>query len=78
MEFVQCPHCKGTVEVAEVNCAIFRHGILKRTGNQMDPHTPKKQCDELFTLDRIWGCGKPFKVIQWPDGSLIAVKCEYI
>lgn len=24
---VECPHCHLCVEIVEINCAIFRHGI---------------------------------------------------
>jgi hypothetical protein len=45
---IECPHCQGTVLVnkKDLNCMIFRHGILKDSGKQLDPHLPKKECDE--------------------------------
>lgn len=72
--FVDCPHCKGTVEVIDLNCRIFRHGILKATGQQIDPHACKPVCDDLFLKGLIYGCGKPFRVSD--DG--VAEVCEYI
>lgn len=76
---VSCPHCGGWVIVAaaELNCRIFRHGILVADGQQMNPHAPKAVCDALFASGAIHGCGKPFRVIGNP-GSLTAVECEYI
>ena len=54
-----CPHCNGTVLVEQLNCQIFRHGILKETGQQINPHLKKSDCDLLFESGRIYGCGKP-------------------
>ena len=35
--YVSCPHCKDLVEIniLEINCAIFRHGILKKIWNKL-------------------------------------------
>ena len=68
---MECPHCHVSVWVEEVNCAIFRCGIVKATGEQVPPHLPKEECDRLG--DTIWGCSKPF---QLGDGAL--VKCDFI
>ena len=35
---VCCPHCDTTIEIIELNCRIFRCGVLKSTGQQIDPH----------------------------------------
>ena len=68
---VECPHCDVLIEILEVNCAIFRCGILKDTGEQIDPHLPKQSCDDL--KDKIWGCSRPFK---YENGK--AIVCDYI
>jgi hypothetical protein len=65
--FLDCPHCGGMVEIEQINCGIFRHGIFK-TGEQIPPHDQKKEY-----ADSIWGCGKPFK---YEHGKLI--ECDYI
>lgn len=70
---VECPHCKVMIEILEVNCGIFRCGIHKDTGQQVSPHLPKKECDDLKKEDRIWGCCRPFK---YENGR--ASVCEYI
>lgn len=72
---IRCPNCNGSVLVFEneIACRIFRHGILKDTGNQMDPHTPKAKCEELVNENKIWGCGKPF----YFDGNKLST-CGYI
>jgi hypothetical protein len=68
-----CPHCKGTVIIEQVNCSIFRHGVFKRSGKQIPPHAPKEDCDNWAKNNDIYGCGKPFKLV---DGK--AVECDYI
>ena len=29
-KIVTCPHCQQFIEVLELNCKIFRHGIYKK------------------------------------------------
>jgi hypothetical protein len=72
-----CPHCNDPVLIEKLNCCIFRHGIMKDSLTQMDPHAPKHVCDSLFSQGLIYGCGKPFKITR--NGSQIIVEiCEYI
>lgn len=75
-----CPTCQGTILVAphELNCRIFRHGVFRTTGEPISPHAPKEECDRLFFQNLIYGCGRPFQVIQQTDGSEKAVICDYI
>lgn len=63
---LECPHCNGVIIVLEkqLNCKIFRHGIFKKNGIQIDPHLKKNECEKLIRDKTIWGCGKPFKVIE--------------
>ena len=83
--YVSCPHCKDLVEIniLEINCAIFRHGILKKNMEQIDPHACKEICDNLVENNEIYGCGKPFKIF-WnknPTNNVVdfyAEKCDYI
>jgi len=72
-----CPNCQQFVEILQINCAIFRHGIFKISGQQMDPHTPKPQCDQYIQDELIYGCGKPFRVVV-KDDQLFAEICDYI
>ena len=74
---VQCPHCNGTVIVEQLNCKIFRHGIFKKNGKQIDPHAKKEECNEYIEKDLIYGCGKPFRVIEKED-KYEAEICDYI
>jgi len=76
----QCPHCLDYIIVGltELNCHIFRHGADKdNTNNQIDPHAPKEVCTSLVDQEKIYGCGKPFRIID-KDGQKFAVECEYI
>ncbi len=77
--YVECPHCKEIILIMkpEINCAIFRHGMYKDTFQQMDPHAPKELCDKLFLEKKIYGCGKPFKLIKQGE-HYISVICDYI
>jgi hypothetical protein len=75
---VTCPHCQGTVEILEINCAIFRHGIYKRTGRQLPPHAPKSECDAAAAQGLLNGCGKPFRIQANANHGYDAVACDYI
>ena len=75
---VECPHCKEPILIEKLNCRIFRHGTLISNGQQMNPHESKETCDALFSNNMIYGCGKPFKIINNEEGTLVAVICEYI
>lgn len=72
--FIKCPHCSMSIEILELNCRIFRCGILKENFTQIDPHLPKEQCDELQKTEKIYGCGKPFRI----DENDNVVICGYI
>ena len=75
---VICPHCKDPILIQELNCGIFRHGIFKQNGQQIDPHLNKETCDELLANNLIFGCGKPFQILHEPDDSFKIHICEYI
>jgi hypothetical protein len=75
-EFIfECPHCKLLIIVKkeEINCKIFRHGVLKDTLTMINPHSSKEICDELKEKDLIYGCGKPFSF----DGEKVEI-IDYI
>jgi hypothetical protein len=72
-----CPHCNDLVVIEQINCAIFRHGILKKNGEQIDPHSPKDICDYYVNNNLIYGCGKPFKIITINNISKTEI-CDYI
>jgi hypothetical protein len=63
--------------IQEINCGIFRHGILKENNQQIDQHAPKRECDRLVKNNLIIGCGKPFKLVM-QSAVYIAEKCDYL
>ena len=80
---VSCPHCEKPVLIEKLNCCIFRHGILKHDGQQMNPHLSKKECDQLVETNQIFGCGKPFKIsikikLNTNEIEYICEACDYI
>lgn len=77
---VNCPHCHMYVLIESINCGIFRHGQLKndKLGTiELNPHESKEICELLISEDKIYGCGKPFR-IYYKDSELIVEKCDYI
>ena len=90
---LMCPQCGGYIMIKKVNCGIFRHGILKKNGKQINPHASKQQCEQYVKKQLIEGCGKPFRLVPNPqfDPSIthvgpkdkenpkwIAESCDYI
>lgn len=78
---IECPHCKEMVIIEKLNCGIFRHGIFKQSGKQMDPHAPKEICDQYIKNKQIYGCGKPFRIVVLEESGTATVQvetCEYI
>jgi hypothetical protein len=79
---INCPHQECGLPVIidpkEINCAIFRHGVLKSNGVQMPPHLEKRICDELVRRNLIYGCGKPFQLVKNNNNVIVPVICGYI
>jgi hypothetical protein len=77
---IRCPSCKNLVIInkKDINCSIFRHGVLKYNNKQIDPHSSKEKCDKLVKEGKIYGCGKPFKLIKNKNNFYSAIKCDYI
>lgn len=74
---VECPNCNGWIEILQINCGIFRHGIFKDTLEQINPHADKEYCDNVISKDLIYGCGKPFKLL-YKNSEYKTIKCDYI
>jgi hypothetical protein len=81
-----CPHCELFIEVEKdsINCSIFRHGYyFNKIGNniqltsQVNPHASKDECDRLYNSGKIYGCGKPFKLLL-KNNAYTVEKCDYI
>ena len=73
-----CPNCNGEIIVLKkkLNCRIFRHAIYKNNYQQVNPHATFEQCKHLIENNLIFGCGKPFEVVE-QNNSLVAVVCDY-
>ena len=76
--YVDCPHCGFLVEILEVNCAIFRHGVYKSNGQQIPPHASRELCEDLIKRETIYGCGGPFQLVKDDKGEYHPKKCDYI
>lgn len=77
----ECPHCRGSIELlnTELACRILRHGTFKQSGAQIPQHLPEAMCNELVAQNKIWGCGKPIKIVQdTTSGQEVCVACDYI
>lgn len=72
-----CPHCFLFVKVraTDLNCRIFRHGSLKKTGKCINPHLSKEKCMDLVHKACIYGCAKPFKFYGGGKNNLDDIKC---
>lgn len=64
---VNCPHCKEEVIISKLNCCIFIHAVMKKTGKQVNPHTSKAKMEILKKQDSIYGCGNGFRITQKED-----------
>ena len=71
--FVNCPHCDLLLEIIELNCGIFRCGVYRSDYLQIPPHLSKEECVRLMESRLIWGCGKPFQIINHKVNV-----CDYI
>lgn len=72
-----CPHCKEYILIKKINCAIFRHGTLKKNRKQINPHAPREMCEYYIKNELIYGCGKPFRIVN-NNGILETEVCDYI
>ena len=72
-----CPNCNEYFIMEKLNCGIFRHGVIKENGKQMDPHSSKDLCDYYIRENKIYGCGKPFQVLLI-NNKLETKICDYI
>lgn len=75
-----CPHCNSQIQffLNEINCHIFRHGIMKDTLKQIDPHLNKEECGILYATNLIYGCGKPFQLVKNEQNQYVTTICDYI
>jgi hypothetical protein len=59
--------------------------MYKANYQQIDPHLPKVQCDQLVADSLIFGCGKPFRLVPKDsskqltlDAMYDVIVCDYI
>jgi len=84
MILVNCPHCDQLIEIVELNCCIFRCGVYRQNQEQIPPHLPKSECDNLAEQELIFGCGKPFRIESFSnpeknnETSYKTIICDYI
>jgi len=76
----ECPHCMGTilVEPNDINCQIFRHAVFRSNGQPIHPHASKTECEDLLRTEKIYGCGRPFRLVRDKDQQWTPVVCDYI
>lgn len=74
----ECPHCQQEIIVQknQLNCKIFRHATYKHNYEQVNPHLCKSECDRLVREDIIYGCCKPFEIVN-KNNKLYVTVCEY-
>jgi sarcosine oxidase delta subunit len=75
MLIIICPYCNEIIIIEELNCCIFRHGVLKTNMEQINPHSSEEKCKYYINNNLIYGCGKPFKINV---DNLTVEKCDYI
>lgn len=84
--FGVCPQCECFIEIGEneINCGIFRHAYLFENQNgkiilrdQINPHTPKEECERLLNENKVLGCAKPFRVVRNGNKCFTEI-CDYI
>ena len=57
-------------------CKIFRHAIYKNNYEQVNQHMSESECNRLVISDLVYGCCKPFEIIE-RDSKFYIKKCEY-
>jgi len=77
LNVLTCPNCNEPFIMEKLNCGIFRHGVLKENGKQIDPHSLKELCDYYIRENKIYGCGKPFQVVVI-NNNFKTIICDYI
>jgi hypothetical protein len=74
---ITCPHCQENILIEQLNCKIFRHAVLKTTNQQINQHASKSECDDFVSNNLVYGCGKPFKIIETNQEYKVEI-CDYI
>ena len=59
-----CPHCSIDIEIAQLNCGIFRCGIFQlKNGSfrQLPKHGTQDNIQKIKDNFLVYGCGNPIK-----------------
>ena len=74
-----CLHCNQPflIYFKDFNCKILRHGVYRDTKQYMNPHASKEECEQLVKEEKIYGCGKPLRIVKKGDGYDLEI-CDYI
>ena len=59
---IDCPYCKSQIMIVTYACRIYRHGAYKKNNKQIGQHLSEKTVDELLSLDKIYPCGRQFRI----------------
>lgn len=61
---IKCPHCDSEILIEEkdINCGIFVHAVMKKTGKQVNPHSSQTLLNKLIKNKSIYGCEKVFNI----------------
>jgi hypothetical protein len=61
---IKCPRCSCEILIEEkyINCGIFVHAVMKKTGKQVNPHSSQTLLNKLIKNKSIHGCGKVFNI----------------
>jgi hypothetical protein len=76
---LKCPHCNEyfVVNTNQINCAIFRHAVYRNNMQPINPHENKENCEMLINNGVVYGCAKPFRIINQNNTYTVEV-CDYI
>ena len=76
----QCPNCFDFIQVLrnELNCKIFRHACNKQTFQCVNSHLSLNDCENLKKSDTVYGCIKPFMIVQLSHDKYKVQCCGYI
>ena len=62
----KCPHCRLQVMVApcEIKWGILRHAVYRFDFEQVPSNATKKECEDLYLKNLIYGCGQQLQYNQ--------------
>ena len=78
--YLECPSCKQYFVVAreDLRCRIFRHAVFRDTLSPIPPHSSKTEIETYLSQNKIYGCGKPFRVLEKENHEFYTEICDYL